>query len=375
LTATATVTLVPLVGSAATGAAAPANQVPGVATGVVSGSFFNVTPGSEIATLTVEQYLANPVGGTLDGTFFDVNSPDAGPTDRVVLFVNDPTGSGTLLYFNGADWQEVRSSGGVQPLRLPDGRLMVVLDATSFPRITGLFGTVFTIPVASSPSATGLVAPVSVTTTTTISTPVASTSSGTQGSTTDVNFRSNVELSIALTSTQSNLIQASESTLSSRLNDSSASGSPGAGGSGASASRSGTTSGNADDPQAAEDICLDLLWIGELSPETFEELMRRHAAGVKLDGKAIAAVIPLPVQLGPEFGGVERVPLDSKLDGTNENETQDPEKESIEDSVIMAGDDDQRSTAPVSPSACLLSAWAAFWVGSAAGRARRRKRA
>ncbi|HKB42109.1 MAG TPA: hypothetical protein VKD72_37125, partial [Gemmataceae bacterium] len=252
----------------------------------------------------------------------------------------------------------------------------VVLDATSFPRITGLFGTVFTIPVSGSPSA-GLVAPVSVTTTTTttISTPVASTSSATQGSTTDVSFRSNVELSVALTSTQSNLILASESTLSSRLNDSSASGAAGTGGSGASGSRSGTTSGNADDPQAAEDISLDLLWIGELSPETFDELMRRHAAGVKLDGKAIAALIPPPVQPGPEFGRVEHVPLDSKPDGTDENENQDPENESIEDSIIMAGDEDQPSTAPVSPSACVLSAWAAFWVGSATSRDRRRKRA
>jgi hypothetical protein len=223
----------------------------------------------------------------------------------------------------------------------------------------------------------GLVSPVTVTTTTTttISTPVASTSSATQGSTTDVSLRSNVELSVALTSTQSNLIQASESTLSSRLNDSSTSGSLGAGGSGAAASRNGTASGNADDPQAAEEISLDLLWIGELSPETIDELMRRHAAGVKLDGKAISAVIPPSVQLGPEFSGVERVTPDSKLDGTNENEKQDPENESIEDGATSAWDEDQQSTAPVSPSACLLSAWAAFWVGSAAGRDRRRKRA
>src|SRR5262249_12947169 len=153
-----------------------------------------------------------------------------------------------------------------------------------FPRITGLFGTVFTIPVTTSPSA-GLGAPVSgtTTTTTTISTPVAPTTSATQGSTTEGHFRTNLQLSVALTSTQSNQIQASESTLSSRLNDSSASGSAGAGGSGASGSRSGTTSGNVDDPQAAEEISLDLLWIGELSPDTFDELMRRHAAGAKLD--------------------------------------------------------------------------------------------
>src|SRR5262249_49884459 len=47
LTATSTVTLFPLVQSSATGVAAPANQVPGVATGIVSGSFFNATAGSD----------------------------------------------------------------------------------------------------------------------------------------------------------------------------------------------------------------------------------------------------------------------------------------------------------------------------------------
>jgi hypothetical protein len=316
LTGTATVMLVPLVTSSTTGVAAPTLQVPGLSTGVVSGSFFNSTPGSSVATLTLEQYSGNPVGGTQAGSYFDVNSPDAGPTDRVVLFVNDPTGNGTLLYFNGARFQEVRSSGGVRPQRLADGRLMVVLDATSFPRITGLFGTVFTIPATTTATAS--------TTTTTVSSPVASTSTTTQGSTTTVSFNSNVEVSLSLTSTQSTLVQASESTLSSRLNES-AGGAGSANGSGVSGARGGIASGGGDDAQGADDISTDMLWIGELSPETFDELMRRYAAGGKLNAATIASVVPPPFRPNPEFGTVESGPNEKQ-----ENENQHPEEETAD---------------------------------------------
>ena len=170
--------------------------------------------------------------------------------------------------------------GGVRPLRLSDGRLMVVLAATSFPRITGLFGTVFTIPV-STPAA-------SSSTSTTISSPVASTSGSTQGATTEVSFNSNVEVSLALTSTQSTLVQASESTLSSRLNES-ASGAGSASVSGVSASPDGTTSGSEDDTRPAGEG-------GRLEQSTDEVLSQLSSeerfllASYFLDGRTLAEI-------------------------------------------------------------------------------------
>ncbi|MBI1915606.1 MAG: tandem-95 repeat protein [Planctomycetes bacterium] len=364
LMGSAPVTLVPLVVSSTTGVAAPTFQVPSLATGVVAGSFVNATPGSAIATLTLEQYSGNPVGGPQTGSYFDVNSPDAGPTDRVVLLVSDPTGKGTLLYFNGADWQEVRSSGGLRPLRLPDGSLMVVLDTTSFPRITGLFGTVFTIPVAT---------PTTTSASTTISSPVASTSATTQGSTVNVSFNSNVEVSLALTSTQSTLVRASESTLSSRLNES-ASGAGGASGSGVSGSRAGTASGGGDDAQGADDISTDVLWIGELSPETLDELMRRYAAGGKLNAAVISSLVPPPFRMDPAFGGVERGPDERK-----ENEEQQPEDEAADGPSARRASErgvNELSAAPPSPSpgATGLPAWAwAAFLGGLVGQAAPRR--
>ena len=179
--------------------------------GLVSSTLMRATPGSGVTPLSLAQYSGNPTGMAFSAqSFFDVQSLAAGPADQVKLIVNVPEG-GTLMYFDGTDWHPVLSSGGQAPTRLSSTQVMVVLDAFSFPRITGLLGTVFSIPVTA-PTTTPTTT-TTATTTTTVSTPVAQTGTTTTDATSDVSFTSNVQLSIVLTSHQSSLVQSGEATL------------------------------------------------------------------------------------------------------------------------------------------------------------------
>ena len=278
---TATVTLLPLVQSAASGAGAPTDTL-GVSlpTGLVSSTLMRVTPGSGVTPLSLAQYSGNPTGMAFSAqSFFDVQSLAAGPADQVTLIVNVPEG-GTLMYFDGTDWHSVLSSGGQPPTRLSSDQVMVVLDAFSFPRITGLLGTVFSIPVTTPPSTT---------TTTTVSTPVVQAgTTTTAGATTDLSFTSNVQLSIALTSHQSSLVQSGEATLSARLNQPTLDAETGTGGSSGGRPQSG-------DPDGADAVSSEVAWVYELHPEAFAELTDLYAQTGKVDNEDVERVVPLPV--------------------------------------------------------------------------------
>ena len=289
----ATVTLLPTLQSAVSRATAPTDPLNGIqpAGGVASGSLVDNTQGDGVAPLTVAQYASNPVGGSSTGlTFFDVQSLNVGTADKVVLIVDDPTGSGQLMYYSGVAWHEVRSSGDLPPTRLPDGRLMVILDAFSFPRITGLLGTPFSIPVTTTATTTTATATAQAPSTATVSTPVAQAGSSTTSTTTEVTFRdSDSQLAISLTSTQSTQVQSSESTTGARLNQA------------AQDEGGDATAGGRSSPERASggdsDVSAEVLWVYELHPEVFAALVDLYVETGRLDDAAIGEVLPQPVWL------------------------------------------------------------------------------
>ncbi len=130
-----------------------------------SATLENNTDGSAPATLTVATYdpASNPTSVPyfdVGGGFLDVQVSGADSADIAsVNFYYPSTIIGqtetdlTLLYFDGASWLPVLSSGGAVPAKdtsdnldgtVSGGRFTVVLDGTSTPPITGLGGTVFT---------------------------------------------------------------------------------------------------------------------------------------------------------------------------------------------------------------------------------------
>jgi hypothetical protein len=107
-------------------------------------SLANGAVGNGATPVTVSDYAGNPVGGTQTGVFFDIQGLNATTSHRAVVEVDAPNG-GTLVFWDGTGWQPVRSSGNTDPIKLPNGKFLVVLDGTSFPRITALTGTVFSV--------------------------------------------------------------------------------------------------------------------------------------------------------------------------------------------------------------------------------------
>ena len=277
LTSTATVSVNSLVNTVASGAAAPTQTTPVESTNFVSqGQLAKNAPGSSPSVFTLADYLSNPTGVPFTGTtFFDVFAPNSRASDRVDLYVNDPTGQGELFYFNGQSWQPVRSSGNQPPQRI-NGQLHFVLDAFSYPRVTFLFGTVFDVPVTT-PS-----------TTTTVSTSSAS-STGQGATSSTVTLNSDVQLSLGLTSSQSTVVSSAESSTSLRqsVTTSDTSGTSSASAAGTTASGSGK--------KLDFDLPADVIWICELNPPVGELLLDQ----IQLDGQVDPdllnkAVKPLP---------------------------------------------------------------------------------
>jgi uncharacterized delta-60 repeat protein len=219
-TATGTVSLSSLVASSVTQVAATGGSA-SAAAGIVQAMLSNTTPGSAPEPLTVAGYTGNPTGVTLPASFgpgtafFDVQVTFTNSSDRVTLVVADPGGNGQLMYFTGIDWEPVFSSGNAAPLRLPDGSFLVVLDATSEPRITGLTGNVFTLSApAPSPPPTTVTGPTAQAPG--LSTPESLANDSGTGLSSTANFQTNVQLSLTLSSSQSSTVTASRTSLAER---------------------------------------------------------------------------------------------------------------------------------------------------------------
>ncbi len=130
----------------------------------VTATLDNNTSGSAVATITVADYSTNstsvPYFDT-GGKYVDVQATGVDTTDKATSYFYYPstvTGSVettlSLLYFDGADWRPVLSSGGTAPMKntgdnldgtISGGRFTVVFDATSTPKLADLQGTVFTV--------------------------------------------------------------------------------------------------------------------------------------------------------------------------------------------------------------------------------------
>jgi hypothetical protein len=178
----------------------------------INASLTNNTKGSGDATLFAGSYASNPTGVSVGNSvsFFDLKVTGADPTDVMtanIYYPKNVTGQEEtdlkLYFFDGTAWQAVLSSGGVQPIKnttdnldgtTSGGRFTVVFDNTSFPKITDINKTVFALSVFNP-----VVTPVEV------SPPVASTSS-TPTTSTNITLISNTQLSLALTTTGSNLL-------------------------------------------------------------------------------------------------------------------------------------------------------------------------
>lgn len=253
LTSTATVILMPLVVETNSSSTTPSGANVEAQAGIATGTLDNNTPGSGSAFLTVSQFADNPVNVLFgnDSTFFDILTPESNATNQVTLVVQDPGGSGQLFYFTGATFELVRNSGNTDPIRLPDGNLLVILDDTSQPRITGLIGTVFTIPV-STPA--------------TPATPVTPPTAG-LGNAPSVNLGAlnNVQLSIGLTSNDSNQVRVSESTEAARSERTSIDLSLAAFGTDSSSESDRRRRTGGTDEEGISD--LDLLWMWEMTEE------------------------------------------------------------------------------------------------------------
>ena len=134
--------------------------------------------GTQSATVTVETYNSNPVPNTsfqAGSSYVDVNVQGAASGDSLTALFYYPSttpDSPTLLYFTGSAWAPVLSSGGAPPALNPGdnldgtvsgGRLTVVFDNTSTPKIGDLTGTQFamvsefTVAVSASPGTEGAV--------------------------------------------------------------------------------------------------------------------------------------------------------------------------------------------------------------------------
>jgi hypothetical protein len=114
------------------------------------------------AMVTVATYAGNPTGVHIfdtGGSFVDLRVSGAVSADTVgALFYYPSTTTGAaetalqLLYFDGARWAPVLSSGGLPPPKdttddlantISGGRFSVTFDRTSTPSVTALGGTVF----------------------------------------------------------------------------------------------------------------------------------------------------------------------------------------------------------------------------------------
>jgi internalin A len=128
----------------------------------VTATFESSGTGTEPVTVTAATYDTNPEAGTLfdvGGGFVDLQVVGAAPEDSMTAsFFYPPTITGqietdlVLLYFNGAEWAPVLSSGGAAPIKditdnidgsVSGGRFTVKFDNTSTPKITELSGTIF----------------------------------------------------------------------------------------------------------------------------------------------------------------------------------------------------------------------------------------
>jgi uncharacterized delta-60 repeat protein len=303
LTSTATVTVYSLVNTVSSSAAAPSQQTPFQSTNFVSqGQFFKNAPGSSPSVFTLSDYKQNPTNVPFPGTtFFDVYAPNSRASDRVDLYVNDPTGKGELFYFNGQSWEPVRSSGDKPPERV-NGQLHFVLDGFSFPRVNFLFGTVFDVPVSNT-----------TTTTTTVSNSTASTT-GQGATTTTVTLNSDVQLSIGLSSSQTSVVGGAESSASLRQSTTTSSDTAGS----ASTGRGTAVSGSAN--PADIDMGLDVLWISELNPEMGELVMDQIQIDGRVDTDLLNKVMkPLPPLDSFDF---KTVPVPVPVPGTAPEEEQ-----------------------------------------------------
>ena len=145
------------------------------------------------------------------GSFFDVRVTDSltGSPERLsagssvsVTFDFPPTRSGaTLLYFDPASQKFVpvvtdTLPRGTSSLGPSGGEITIVLDDSSFPLITALGGTVFTVALPADSTTTSSSDQTSATTTTTTTTASTSASTSSDGSTTT---SSNVAASLVLT--------------------------------------------------------------------------------------------------------------------------------------------------------------------------------
>jgi hypothetical protein len=222
----------------------------------INASLTNNTRGSGDATLFAGTYASNPTGVNVGNavSIFDLKVTGADPTDVMtakIYYPNTVTGKEEknlkLYFFDGKAWRAVLSSGGVPPIKdttdnldgtISGGRFAVVFDNTSFPKITDINKTVFALSVFNP-----------VVTTVSVSPPVASTAS--TPSLTSVTLLSNTQLSLALTTSPSNLLGISEpGRLQAVGNEQSGTAIGNAAGPGAGAASTRISSGSGDDEVA-----------------------------------------------------------------------------------------------------------------------------
>jgi hypothetical protein len=112
------------------------------------------TSGTNSATVTVAAYTQNPTptpGFNAGGGYVDLQVSGADPGDSLTASFYYPSGLDAaakaalvLMYYNGANWITVQSSGPSAPIKdLANNRFVVVFDSTSIPAITDLKGTAF----------------------------------------------------------------------------------------------------------------------------------------------------------------------------------------------------------------------------------------
>ncbi|MGA7724291.1 MAG: immunoglobulin domain-containing protein [Opitutaceae bacterium] len=137
----------------------------------VTATLQNNTAGAPPAAVSVATYSSNPapVAPAIDvgGEYVDLQVTSVTASDTATAYFYYPstvTGSNAdnlqLLYFDGANWDPVLSSGGAVPTKVETpnldgtvsgGRFTVVFDSTSTPAITELSGTVITPSIVTIP--------------------------------------------------------------------------------------------------------------------------------------------------------------------------------------------------------------------------------
>jgi hypothetical protein len=136
----------------------------------VSATLDNST-GTAPTSVTAAVYTQNPTstpGFTTGGGYVDLQVAGATSQDSLTASFYYPSSLSAaaeatlvLMYFDGANWITVLSSGGVVPVKDMNGnRFIVVFDATSTPSLTALSGTVFGL-ADGAPQVISLTAPTS----------------------------------------------------------------------------------------------------------------------------------------------------------------------------------------------------------------------